>query len=227
MLHVLPKGFHRIRHYGLLARSRTKADTLVRARDLIAAAQPETLLPTRAEAKAGAKAAAATTEAKPAHPCPCCGGLMVIIETFDAGTTPRNRPSAPTTAIRIDTSRARRTARCKAARQWRWWSAGSEEFSLDNVLSPPAFVDAQAAEAALAERRALARIGDATSVLGDVVLRYASAHPKSAQVPEALYLLVRATRYGTPNSAMSKRAFGMLHGRYANSVWTRLTPYFY
>jgi len=28
MLHILPKGFHRIRHYGLLARSRTKADTL-------------------------------------------------------------------------------------------------------------------------------------------------------------------------------------------------------
>ena len=38
MLHVLPKGFHRIRHYGLLARSRTKAETLARARELIAAA---------------------------------------------------------------------------------------------------------------------------------------------------------------------------------------------
>ena len=39
MLHVLPKGFHRIRHYGLLARSRTKAATLARARELIAAAK--------------------------------------------------------------------------------------------------------------------------------------------------------------------------------------------
>ena len=36
MLHVLPKGFHRIRHYGLLASSRTKADTIARARELIA-----------------------------------------------------------------------------------------------------------------------------------------------------------------------------------------------
>src|SRR5262249_22314587 len=40
MLHILPKGFHRIRHYGLLARSRTKADTLAHARELIAAATP-------------------------------------------------------------------------------------------------------------------------------------------------------------------------------------------
>ena len=35
MLHVLPKGFHRIRHYGLLASSRAKADTIARARQLI------------------------------------------------------------------------------------------------------------------------------------------------------------------------------------------------
>jgi hypothetical protein len=36
MLHVLPNGFHRIRHYGLLASCRTKAATLARARELIA-----------------------------------------------------------------------------------------------------------------------------------------------------------------------------------------------
>src|SRR5262245_32674969 len=37
MLHVLPKGFHRIRHYGLLASCRTKAETLTRACELIRA----------------------------------------------------------------------------------------------------------------------------------------------------------------------------------------------
>ena len=100
MLHVLPKGFNRIRHYGLLARSPTKAATLARARALIAAATP---------AKPKAKQqpdddTAATAIAKPAHPCPCCGGLMVIIETFDAGSTPRHRPSVMPIAIRIDTS---------------------------------------------------------------------------------------------------------------------------
>ena len=42
MLHVLPKGFHRIRHYGLLASSRTKADTIERARELIKLATPTT-----------------------------------------------------------------------------------------------------------------------------------------------------------------------------------------
>ena len=107
LLHVLPKGFHRIRHYGLLATSRTKAATLAKARELIAAAQPVTLLPTRSEANAAAKATAAASQAKPAHPCPCCGSALVIIELFEAGRTPRNRPSAPATSgapIRVDTS---------------------------------------------------------------------------------------------------------------------------
>ena len=101
MLHVLPKGFHRIRHYGLLASSRTKADTIARARKLIELAAPaQPLRPTtKDEAPAGTDA----TD-KPVHPCPCCGGRMVIIETFQAGTTPRHRPSLMPIAIRIDTS---------------------------------------------------------------------------------------------------------------------------
>jgi len=40
----------------------------------------------------------------PAHPCPCCGGRMIIIETFERGSAPHYRPAAPTVAIRIDTS---------------------------------------------------------------------------------------------------------------------------
>ncbi|GAL98418.1 hypothetical protein ATR1_151c0001, partial [Acetobacter tropicalis] len=34
MLHVLPRGFHRIRHYGLLASSSRKA-SLARVRELL------------------------------------------------------------------------------------------------------------------------------------------------------------------------------------------------
>ena len=100
MLHVLPKGFHRIRHYGLLATSRTKAATIERARELIRKAAP-----IQPPAKQEPPADQATTAApdKTEHPCPCCGGRMVIIETFEAGSMPRNRPSAPT-AVRIDTS---------------------------------------------------------------------------------------------------------------------------
>jgi hypothetical protein len=93
LMHVLPKGFHRIRHYGLLASS-TKAELIAKARKLLAAATPAQ--------PAGSSTAA--TEHKPAHPCPCCGGRMVIIETFDADTIPRHRPTTPATPIRIDTS---------------------------------------------------------------------------------------------------------------------------
>jgi hypothetical protein len=59
MLHVLPKGFHRIRHYGLLARCGTKAETLARARELIAATTPAAKMQPNEEA-------AATSE-QPAH----------------------------------------------------------------------------------------------------------------------------------------------------------------
>ena len=101
LLHVLPKGFHRIRHYGLLASSRTKADTIERARELITEAAPPR--PPRSATQDEATAGTEATD-KPIHPCPCCGGRMIIIETFDAGSTPRHRPAASASAIRVDTS---------------------------------------------------------------------------------------------------------------------------
>jgi hypothetical protein len=96
LIHVLPRGYHRIRHYGLLA-SGTRADNIARARRLldVPAAQPE----------AGVTCCAEANEPKPLlHPCPCCGGRMVIIETFQRGASPRYRPAASTAVIRIDTS---------------------------------------------------------------------------------------------------------------------------
>ncbi len=107
LMHVLPKGFHRIRHYGLLARSSTKTATLDRARALIAEATPASRQPTpkpAPEPQATDGASATTATEKPAHPCPCCGCRMVIIETFEAGQTPRHRPTAPAIVIRVDTS---------------------------------------------------------------------------------------------------------------------------
>jgi hypothetical protein len=96
LIHVLPQGFHRIRHYGLLA-SGTRADNIARVRRLldVPAVQPE----------ASDDNCAEVTEPKPlAHPCPCCGGRMIIIETFQRGAAPRTRPAASTAVIRIDTS---------------------------------------------------------------------------------------------------------------------------
>jgi len=95
LIHVLPAGFHRIRYYGLLA-SGKRADNIARARELLAVP----LLPIEAIKAASTDANEPQT---PEHPCPCCGGRMVIIETFERGSTPRYRPTPPIT-IRIDTS---------------------------------------------------------------------------------------------------------------------------
>jgi Putative transposase/Transposase zinc-binding domain len=90
LIHVLPKGLHRIRHYGLFARGAC-AENVTRARELLAVAKPE-----------GPPTAAAPDPSKPS--CPCCGGRMFIIEVFARGTTPRYQHAAPASVIRIDTS---------------------------------------------------------------------------------------------------------------------------
>ncbi|QQO13867.1 IS91 family transposase [Bradyrhizobium diazoefficiens] len=90
LIHVLPKGLHRIRHYGLFAKSAC-ADNVARARELLTVAKPE-----------GEPTSAAVDPNKPS--CPCCGGRMIIIEVFARGATPRHQPTAPTNRIRIDTS---------------------------------------------------------------------------------------------------------------------------
>ena len=84
LLHVLPKGFHRIRHYGLLASAARKAN-IARARELLAAPEP----PTAPDATTKATATA-PTDHRP--PCPCCGGRMIIVETFERGGGPRAPP---------------------------------------------------------------------------------------------------------------------------------------
>ncbi|MFI4978499.1 MAG: IS91 family transposase [Solirubrobacterales bacterium] len=93
LIHVLPGGFHRIRHYGLFANG-GRAENIARARHLLNV--PATLIePGHANS---------ADDAEPqtlSHPCPCCGGRMIVIETFERGCVPRYRPTA---SIRIDTS---------------------------------------------------------------------------------------------------------------------------
>jgi hypothetical protein len=92
LIHVLPSGFHRIRHYGLFANG-GRAENLARVRGLLG-------VPARQNEPRDADANA---DEPPMHalPCPCCGGRMVIVETFERGSTPTTRPSS---SIRIDTS---------------------------------------------------------------------------------------------------------------------------
>jgi hypothetical protein len=92
LIHVLPSGFHRIRHYGLFANS-SRLDNITRARQLLAVPMPQNQ---RADAPDGNE--------PQTHPCPYCGGRMIVVETFERGCSPRYRPSASMAAIRIDTS---------------------------------------------------------------------------------------------------------------------------
>ncbi len=80
LMHVLPDGFHRIRHYGLLASAQRKAN-ITKVRTLLGA-------------EAARQEDTSTAEIIPLtlrEPCPECGGTMCIVETFRRGEVPRSR----------------------------------------------------------------------------------------------------------------------------------------
>ena len=86
--HVLPKGFHRIRHYGLLANG-NRAANVQKARELIGGPAPPK----------------PEQQTEPIdRSCPCCGGQMIVIETFQPGTTPRHKPQRAPPNHRMGTS---------------------------------------------------------------------------------------------------------------------------
>jgi hypothetical protein len=93
LIHVLPSGFHRVRHYGLFANG-GRADNIARARHLLN-------VPTTQSEPTDADSIGDSEPQTLSHPCPCCGGRMIIIETFERGCPPRYRPTG---SIRIDTS---------------------------------------------------------------------------------------------------------------------------
>jgi len=81
LLHVLPDGFHRIRHVGFLANGGRVA-AIAKARALLGVQAPE---------------AEPVDAAAVAPPCPQCGGPMLVVERFERGVTPRYR--APSVGI--------------------------------------------------------------------------------------------------------------------------------
>jgi hypothetical protein len=86
LIHVLPRGFHRIRHYGLFGNT-SRADNIAHIRGLLR------VHPARRQSDA-----ADTDEPPlPSDPCPCCGGRMIVIEAF-------GRVCVSTPPIRGDTS---------------------------------------------------------------------------------------------------------------------------
>ncbi len=90
LMHVLPRGFHRIRHYGLFANG-GRADNIARARELLGVLAPQT------------GPAEVEDDEAPVfpQPCPSCGGRMIVIETFAPGYQPSHRsgPDPPTCGI--------------------------------------------------------------------------------------------------------------------------------
>ena len=89
LLHVLPAGFHRIRHYGLIANT-TRRDNLAQARELLMG--KETHVTLDAETNAVDTADGSDPEASITYLCPDCGAPMIIIETFERGQLPRAPP---------------------------------------------------------------------------------------------------------------------------------------
>ena len=90
LIHVLPRGFHRIRHYGLFANA-ARAGNIARIRDLLGAEPPKVEPePSGDNAPPGQRVLR--------QPCPKCGGPMIVIETFSHGQTPRCRAPPNRTA---------------------------------------------------------------------------------------------------------------------------------
>ena len=93
LIHVLPDGFHRIRHYGLLANGNRTANIAL-ARRLLGVPDP-------------APSSGESHDTENRHhddewnACPCCRGRMIIIETFEPGCQPRHWP---TPSIGLDSS---------------------------------------------------------------------------------------------------------------------------
>ena len=96
LMHVLPRGFHRIRHYGLFANG-NRAANIARARELLA-------VPSRPKQPETPEATTPDESRVLPQPCPRCGGRMIVIETFARGCQPKHRPTPAPAAIRIDTS---------------------------------------------------------------------------------------------------------------------------
>ena len=87
LLHVLPSGFDRIRHYGLIANT-TRRDNLVRARELLMCKKPDEPIDAEmnsADTKDGG-------DASVTYVCPDCGAPMLVIDIFLGGQLPRAPP---------------------------------------------------------------------------------------------------------------------------------------
>jgi len=83
LIHVLPKGQHRIRHYGFYGNGNRVAN-IARIRQLLGATTPD-------QDHANDDSLGDEPPRVLALPCPCCGGHLIIVETI----APEQHPRAP------------------------------------------------------------------------------------------------------------------------------------
>jgi len=91
LIHVLPGGFHRIRHYGLLANS-GRRDNLKRARELLLEQTDDDAIENSVIDSTASETNEIPEPLQPTYICPDCGSPMVIIECFERGQLPRAPP---------------------------------------------------------------------------------------------------------------------------------------
>jgi hypothetical protein len=99
-----------------------------------------------------------------------------------------------------------------------------DDCALPLQFAAPAFLTSQDRDRARDEAVRLRQLPGAPAYLGAIIIAWANAQPRDPRVPEALHLVVRATRYGEKNTATSKAAYTLLHDRYRRNSWTSKTP---
>ncbi|HEY2822895.1 MAG TPA: hypothetical protein VGJ06_17750 [Candidatus Acidoferrum sp.] len=110
-------------------------------------------------------------------------------------------------------------------------SAPLRQIYFDGKIPAPTFLTDFDRSEAEKELASLASQPAAPNWLGKQVLAFAKSHPEDPRIPEALHLVVRASRYGCSDGdsseSYSKAAFSLLHSNYPDNPWTKKTPYWY
>jgi hypothetical protein len=113
---------------------------------------------------------------------------------------------------------------------WRSVPSALKQTYPDGKIPAPRFLTNQDSTMAAGEFESLTKLPPAPDWLGSETIAFASNHPDDLRVPEALHLVVRATRFGCTSEGTgkaSKAAFDLLHQKYPESTWAKQTPYWF
>jgi len=113
---------------------------------------------------------------------------------------------------------------------WRSVPSALKQTYPDGKIPTPRFLTNQDSTMAAGEFESLTKLPPAPDWLGSETIAFASNYPDDLRVPEALHLVVRATRFGCTSEGTgkaSKAAFDLLHQKYPESTWAKQTPYWF